>query len=381
MSTIQLDSREQRRLLRAQEALLSPLADAQPRQWQVRANRAVRAYLGADHSVFAIPEGNGAKLPPMVSDDTDPSMPERLCEYIEGWSAPFYTATDPYLEMAIRRRLEGGAGAYHIDELLTPDQQRSSMAIQEVFVPAGMPAMMGLSLPLADGEATQFFGFESRNSAGFSERGLRKLRLLLPAFVAGVRSVRRWHDRAHALAATLDVLDHPVALYSVDGVLLHRNRTLRALLLEEAEAERVTEAVEALVEAFVDGRSPPQPGRREIPVRIEDRVSTRRASYGIWASLTRADPVGRGRILIQVEREGPTLPAPEELVERHGLSARQAEVALLLARGYSDKAVARRLDVSWHTARTHARNVLEKLELSSRAEVAVALLGPPPGEG
>ncbi len=60
---------------------------------------------------------------------------------------------------------------------------------------------------------------------------------------------------------------------------------------------------------------------------------------------------------------------------RHGLTKREAEVALLLAEGRSNADVAAQLFVSPHTARHHVENVLGKLGLTSRAAVAARLLG------
>lgn len=374
MSTISLTGREQRRLLRAQEALLSPtVKPATSEEWQLRANRAVRAFLGADHSVFAIPRNDGS-LPPMITDDTDPAMPDRLYEYIEGWESPHYQSTDPWLEVAIRRRLESGLGGYHLDELLDPEQQAASAAIQEVFVPAGMSAMLGLSLPLPDGEATQFFGFEDLDNPGCGERGLRKLRLLVPAFGAGVRTYRQRLGRGEEIAATLDHLDEPLALYGSGGRLLHRNRALEEILADEEQPEAIKLAIDELAEAFVARRRGPVRAQERVPTSVEERVETAAGDRRILATYG----VG-GRVLVQMEGGGPRLPEPEVLTESHDLTPREAEVALLLARGASDRAVARELGISWHTARAHVRNVLGKLELSSRAGVAMALLHTPSG--
>tara|TARA_R110000751_G_scaffold288076_3_gene393141 strand:+ start:3477 stop:4313 length:837 start_codon:yes stop_codon:yes gene_type:complete len=58
-----------------------------------------------------------------------------------------------------------------------------------------------------------------------------------------------------------------------------------------------------------------------------------------------------------------------------GLSAREAAVAELVAAGYSDKEVARKLGVSFPTVRTHLGNVFNKLGSRNRTELAVHLMG------
>lgn len=55
------------------------------------------------------------------------------------------------------------------------------------------------------------------------------------------------------------------------------------------------------------------------------------------------------------------------LQELYHLTAREAEVALLLAEGSSNFAVARELGISPHTARHHTQRVLGKLSVRSRA--------------
>jgi DNA-binding NarL/FixJ family response regulator len=53
------------------------------------------------------------------------------------------------------------------------------------------------------------------------------------------------------------------------------------------------------------------------------------------------------------------------------LTAREREVAVLLARGYSNREVAEALVVGKRTAEMHVTNLLNKLGLSSRSQVAV----------
>jgi tetratricopeptide (TPR) repeat protein len=69
--------------------------------------------------------------------------------------------------------------------------------------------------------------------------------------------------------------------------------------------------------------------------------------------------------------ERPVSPRRAEAERFGGLSAREREVAGLLARGYSNAAIAEALVVSERTAEAHVGNILNKLGLSSRAQAAV----------
>ncbi|HWG04586.1 MAG TPA: helix-turn-helix transcriptional regulator [Beijerinckiaceae bacterium] len=53
------------------------------------------------------------------------------------------------------------------------------------------------------------------------------------------------------------------------------------------------------------------------------------------------------------------------------LTAREAEVLALLAEGASNKAIARRLDISVHTAKFHVAALLDKLDAMSRTDAVV----------
>ena len=53
------------------------------------------------------------------------------------------------------------------------------------------------------------------------------------------------------------------------------------------------------------------------------------------------------------------------------LTARESEVVQLVARGMSNKAIARVLDISHDTVKLHVKHILAKLNLTSRVEAAV----------
>jgi two-component system nitrate/nitrite response regulator NarL len=55
----------------------------------------------------------------------------------------------------------------------------------------------------------------------------------------------------------------------------------------------------------------------------------------------------------------------------NSLTQREREILAHLAKGESNKAIARQLDISYDTVKLHVRHVLAKLNLSSRVEAAV----------
>jgi two-component system nitrate/nitrite response regulator NarL len=63
--------------------------------------------------------------------------------------------------------------------------------------------------------------------------------------------------------------------------------------------------------------------------------------------------------------EPPSGPSPDLL------SPREREILLLIARGDSNKLIARALDIAETTVKIHVQHILRKLGLSSRVQAAV----------
>ena len=75
------------------------------------------------------------------------------------------------------------------------------------------------------------------------------------------------------------------------------------------------------------------------------------------------------------ERQPPTLVAVSEQQPPGGertqaLTAREQEVALLLARGLTNRRIAQVLSISEHTVANHVGKILKKLKLRSRAQIS-----------
>lgn len=369
MAGVRLQADDVDRLHAAQRVLLSPLDGGDAKQWQLRVNHAVRRLIGADHSVFSLPSGESLVL---ITDDTDPSFPGQFLGFFAGLVAGEFRFRDPFLERAELIRRAAGPAAFHELDLGSRAAIRRSVVYQEVFRPAGMTNQIALTMSLPDAEATQFFGFEGVAAERRSSRGLELLRLLVPAFEAGVRMQRHWQMRAAAFAVALDGSAAAAALYSVQGIPLHRTGSLRELLEREPESERLEQQMDALARVLgarpANGSAPLGPAEPRVEVRGAV------AGYSLLAGYLDPELLGVAGILVTVERHGSLLPSIRQLEARFALTAREAEVALLLARGLTDATIAERLTISPHTARRHSERVLRKLGIHSRAAVAITLL-------
>ena len=71
----------------------------------------------------------------------------------------------------------------------------------------------------------------------------------------------------------------------------------------------------------------------------------------------------------------------EKIASEYFLTSREADVLLLLAKGYSQRGIAGKLDVSDNTVRTHMRNLYRKLQIHSRQDAIELVEGFGKGEG
>lgn len=72
-------------------------------------------------------------------------------------------------------------------------------------------------------------------------------------------------------------------------------------------------------------------------------------------------------LMARALREAPQPSSPDQA----GLTGREREIVELIARGLSNKLIARELDITEGTVKVHIKNLLKKLNLHSRLEVAV----------
>jgi DNA-binding NarL/FixJ family response regulator len=72
----------------------------------------------------------------------------------------------------------------------------------------------------------------------------------------------------------------------------------------------------------------------------------------------------------EIAREAVARGRPEVLAESVRMTPREREVINLIAEGLSNKEIATRLHVATHTVKSHVRNVMEKLMLHTRLQIA-----------
>lgn len=78
------------------------------------------------------------------------------------------------------------------------------------------------------------------------------------------------------------------------------------------------------------------------------------------------------KLIAQLQNGGQRAEAPSEMDK---LTPREKEILACLARGESNKSIARTLDVAESTVKIHVQNILKKLNLTSRVQAAVFAVG------
>lgn len=205
------------------------------------------------------------------------------------------------------------------------------------------------------------------------ERGRQLLLILEPAVRASVRVIQGATGGHWRVQALLDATVMPFALLDGRSRWVHRTPALREILraLPSEAAAGLLELIEGLAQRLLQGAVTALPSVPPEPTIF--------GVHGFQVSgvlLGPDGPFARPYALIRLEPVASSTAAAGR-ARRAGLTAREAEVAMLLARGLSDKAIAARLQISWATARRHTENILRKLKIGSRGAVAHALEGLP----
>ena len=206
------------------------------------------------------------------------------------------------------------------------------------------------------------------------------VRVLIPPFKAGVSEWRRLAARRAELTALLDAIPEAVLMYDGAGGLVHANPRAAELFgmpgaagpgaNVRTEAQRMAWSLAASAQRAIARANPngtiPTEATREV--RADGRVYRLRGTLASgWM------PSGEAGVLVTAAFELVNPLTDLELRGRYGLSAREIEVARLVASGLSNQEVAEKLGVSYFTARNHVERVLAKLGVGNRSRVGAVL--------
>jgi DNA-binding NarL/FixJ family response regulator len=156
---------------------------------------------------------------------------------------------------------------------------------------------------------------------------------------------------------------------------LHETTTLGRILAGDPHAQRLRDELARAAQAACAPVSPRTKAQSDTLGDAAYRdVRTAAGRYSIRAVAITGRVVDLGPVvLVALERVTPTPLGDAELQMRYWLTEREIQVARLMAAGFSNPQIARRLGTSTHTARRHSERVLMKLGVHRRAEVAAKL--------
>ena len=166
--------------------------------------------------------------------------------------------------------------------------------------------------------------------------------------VDGIASLKETYATARILMLTVSENEEDLAAAMLAGA--------DGYLLKTVETEQLCDSIEKVLA-----------GECVISPDMMTKFVTAFRSQG---GIARADGI--------VDTDSKSAKRAQTSLDRTGLdqlSAREREILSLIARGDSNKAIARCLDIAETTVKIHVQHILRKLQLSSRVQVAVYAAG------
>jgi DNA-binding CsgD family transcriptional regulator len=363
--SLTLSSNELRDLEQAIRVLVSPLDHPSLDGWRSSVNRTIASLLHADSAGFLLPVGEGLAL---YSDEHNPA---ELARYPDVPPPPTHLGISMW-EAMIRERVMTNAGwfgeHYHL-YLNSPYYNEYAGANGAHDTLAAAVSLGGLE---ARSMAALHFWHENPKGRLFGDREIGLLRLLHPAFCAGVRSVTQWRRQGQRLSAVFDWLTEPAVIADSRGGVLHITSALDSLLADDPEGQVARDALCAAVRELAATAGTAM--LEQVSGATSRVLSTGRARYRVIACRFGEQAVGgQGFIIAALQSLCPRIVSDGELRDRFGLTPAEIRVAKRLANGHSSKEIAQQLGITLHTVRRHTEKVFMKLGVRSRAEAAARL--------
>lgn len=240
--------------------------------------------------------------------------------------------------------------------------------------------------------------FEVVGEAASGEEALEAVRRLKPDIVLmdvnmpgmggleAAQRVKRWAPDVRIVMVTAH--DEPAFLFEAlrcgaQGFLPKNVRPsvwldyLRAIANDEMPMS--SEIARMLLNTFTGGGAPDGTAEAEAEGRPSGASGADRPQRRSWLS-RKTRPAGRGDAIASGTAGSPSRFPPASSVRQPGirraagiltpLTAREREVLERVANGESNREIARKLGLSEHTVKNHLKNILQKLHLDNRVQLA-----------
>jgi DNA-binding CsgD family transcriptional regulator len=245
--------------------------------------------------------------------------------------------------------------------------------------------ILGYTL-LLEGDYERGAALNEEAAALFRERGDKGGLLYAVDILGWVALLQDDHARAktsyqESLTLCRELGDERIASESLEGL-----ACVASSQGESARAARLFGAAEELRESLREAvaiQHNPEEDAWRTPYLSAARSRLDEASWEEACAEGRAMSMEQAIEYALSEQKPLTPPSPESdqpsSDEPPSLTRREKEIAVLVARGLTNNQIASKLIVSERTVDNHVRNILKKLELSSREQVAARMVGQLPG--
>jgi DNA-binding CsgD family transcriptional regulator len=219
-----------------------------------------------------------------------------------------------------------------------------------VILPAPAPLVIGIAL--------------NRSSRDFSERGRLLLNLLRPHLIQAYRnaeSATRLRRELALMARALEESDRGMVVLTRSRQVRYYTERAREWISEYFEPARRTDQLPESLQRWVEHQQSLLSKNGDVPPPREP-LTLERAGKRLVVRLVEDRPEERCLLILEEQ----ILRFSAGLLEPLGLTRREAQVLLWVARGKTDKEVAAILYISSRTVKKHLEHVYQKLGVESR---------------
>ncbi|HEY3298370.1 MAG TPA: helix-turn-helix transcriptional regulator [Armatimonadota bacterium] len=330
-----------------------------PELWSETLLPKIAGLTGAEVATLATYHNDDPRLVDAASFGIDDAFHQ---EYIENYSQ------NDILPLAAK---SSGRLLWRPEDIVSRQSWRDSELCTGLLEPRGYTCMLSALVSLSADIAVCVHLFGGREDACFTEPESRILSLLQPHLFDAFAAARRSQDavkRRFALEQGFDNLPQPVLVFSLSGEVVHINRRARELLDEDPTIQSAVKRYLGEL-AMLEAHSPAADRPIDTVMVIADRRYYARVSSAEYSPNERYIAV---MLIDPLEHAGIDL---RRLTEVQRLSGREIEVCAMIAKGMSNGMIAQSLYISEYTVKDHVKNILRKLDLTRRGQVAPTLLG------
>jgi DNA-binding CsgD family transcriptional regulator len=283
-----------------------------------------------------------------------PHSPD-IFQYFEAWVT--YMHQHPVINYI---RETGDGSAHQIADFLSREEFHALDLYRQFYGNIGVEQQLSMSMVAPNGIVVGI-ALSRHHRRPYSETDRLTLNLLAPHVrqtYLNLQELGHLRSLLSGLSGALDAVEEGIVLWSHQGVVLFASERARQILAREF--------------GWRGGRSLPEPletwGREQLrKPRGRETPLTRNAPEARFsARLSQTSEFHYTTLILELEE---TYPAPQNY-EALGLSKREAEVLRWVAAGKSNAEIATILDIRPLTAKTHVRNILEKLGVENRTSAA-----------